>query len=214
MASYNFLENYAKGGLGQLDQIQNHITELLGGNNTPGDNQNIYNQLSAGYQNSPDTQFRMNQLTNYNRNAHATQGTAGGGYNRFDDLNGLNQIMAQGEQKYFNDRFDLYKSGLGLSQNVMNNGQNAANSILSGQLSEEQLAEQKRQFDAQQADKNPSWLSAGVTALGNYVLPGIGGMIGNAAGNYTSNLLGKVGGNTSSPGLNDLLKLKNSGFFK
>ena len=210
---YGFLKNYAQGGINQLDEIQKQITATLGGN-TPGNNQELYNNLMGGYENSPDTQYKINKMMNYNRNAHAAGGTAGGGYNRFDDLSAINQLTSQGAQQYFQNKTGLYNTGLGLSQNVMGNGLNASNSILNGQLTEAQMAQQQAQFDQQQEAQNPSWLSAGITALGNYVLPGIGGQIGNAAGNYASKLIGKVGGNTSNPGLKDLMQLKNMGFFK
>lgn len=193
MANYNFLENYAKGGLSQLDEIQKHIKATLG-NGMPGNNQELYNNLMGGYENSPDTQYRINQMMNYNRNANAVGGTAGGGYNRFDDLNAINQLTNQGQQQYFQNKTGLYNTGLGLSQNLMNNGLGAGNSILNGQLSEAQMAQQQAQFDQQQEALNPSWLSTGVSLIGNAILPGIGGAVGKYAGDYATKALGKISG--------------------
>jgi hypothetical protein len=210
--NYDFLKNYTQKGVNQLDTIQNNINSLIGQENDLGNNQNIYNQLNSGYQNSPETQYKIDQMMNYNRNANATQGTAGGGYNRFDDLNAINQLTSQGQQQYYNNRLGLYNTGLGLSQGLSNNGLQAGNSILNGELSEAQMAQQQAQFEAEQKAKqeanNPNFLKAAGSFIGNSILPGVGGVIGNVAGNFASEALGKIGGDTSNPVIKDLLELK------
>ena len=197
-AKYGDLNKYTTAGTNQLDFLQNNINSLVG--QTPGANQGIYNQLMEGYNTSPAAQYQMQKMMALNRNANAAQGTAGSGYNRMDDLNAMQQIMSGDQQQYYNNRLGLYNTGLGVSQHMMGQGLNAANSVLSGKQFDEQLAEQKRQFDEQQAANNLGFWGSlaqyGPAALGNYIAPGIGGAIGEMGSQYLRNKFANKCSNT------------------
>lgn len=143
------LDPYNQKGADQLDYLQQNINALSGNANNLGDNTQLYNQLNSGYQNDPNTLYRIQQMLNFNRNSNAVEGTVGSGYHNFDDMNAINTLTAAGQQDYFNNRLNLYNSGLNLSQGLNNNGLQAANSLEQNKLSQQSINLAKQQYDNQ-----------------------------------------------------------------
>ncbi len=198
-------QDYVNYGRNELDTIKNNINSLLGGPSSIGNNRAIFDELSGGYEMSPAAQSRRNELLRYNHNAHATQGTVGGQYHRMDDLNGINDLINQDQQQYFNNRLGLYNTGLGLSQGLSGMGLQGLNT----QIAQQNMDLMKRQYQDEYDAAHPSLGKAALSYLvSNSILGSGGGGMAAALRGSNNNSIGKVsGGNDNSNNMQQMMAL-------
>lgn len=88
-----------------------------------------YNDLMSGYQESPDTQYRMSQDLAAQQAAANAGGFTGTSYDQNQQAYTTNGLIAQDQQRYYQNNLGLQNSGLDAGMNYFNTGYQASNTL-------------------------------------------------------------------------------------
>lgn len=117
---------YEQFGTNQLPILQKQYRNLL---NNPGD---FYNQLGAGYQQSPGYKFQTDQALGAANRAAAAGGMLGSPQEQQNIAGITNQLANQDFNQYLQQVLGIYGQGLGGLQGLANNGLSAATNTAGG----------------------------------------------------------------------------------
>jgi hypothetical protein len=143
-----YLNSYILQGQQTSPQLQQMYSQLMG---NPGQQ---YNQLGAGYKESPGYQFKLQQALGAAGNAAAAGGTLGTPMHQQNSMQIANDIASQDYESYLNHILDLYKVGLGGNENLATRGYDASSRLAENLGSN--LSQQANYKYAGQAGKNLS----------------------------------------------------------
>ena len=120
--SYNnatgFMNPYNQMGMNEMGQYQSGVNAMS--------NPNFYNNLMAGYSQSPQAQLQLQQGNNGINAAAAASGTLGS-TPEMQQMSQFNQQVSNGDmQQYANNKLGVYNQFLNGAGNMVGMGQNAA----------------------------------------------------------------------------------------
>lgn len=110
-----YLQPYNQFGLNQGVNQQKYIDELT-------DPQTLQDKWSKGYEESQAAKDMENLATQHGVNAASSLGLGGSNTALNAIQSGTSGIVAQDKQKYLDDLMEKYKTGVGLSENMYNQG--------------------------------------------------------------------------------------------
>lgn len=119
-----YLKPYADQGQDQYSRLNNAENSLL-------DPSKLQNEWSQGYEMSPYAQQMQKQAMGSGMDAASSMGLLGSSTALNNMQQGSSNIMQKDRQQYMNDLMQKYISGLGIGQNIYNQGAGA-----SGQMSQ------------------------------------------------------------------------------
>lgn len=117
-----YLDPYNQAGRGQIDKLTGAQDRLM----DPG---SLQNEWAKGYEMSPYAQQLQDQAKAGGMDAASSQGLLGSSSAINSIQQGSSNIMNADRQKYMDDMMTKYLSGIGIGQNMFNQGGSAANQM-------------------------------------------------------------------------------------
>lgn len=114
-----YYQPYQQAGGKALDTLQSEYGQLL---NNPGEK---FNQLGAGYKQSPGYQFALQQALNAGGNASAAGGMLGTPQHEQQSMETAEGLASKDYEDYINHILGMYQGGLGGTQGIEEQGYNA-----------------------------------------------------------------------------------------
>lgn len=116
-----YLDPYNQAGRGQIDKLTGAQDRLMNGS--------LQNEWAKGYQMSPYAQQLQDQAKAGGMDAASSQGLLGSSSAINAIQQGSSNIMNADRQNYMNDMMTKYMAGLGIGQNMFNQGGSSANQM-------------------------------------------------------------------------------------
>lgn len=116
-----YLDPYNQAGRGQIDKLTGAQDKLMNGS--------LQNEWANSYQTSPYAKQLQDQAQSSGMDAASSQGLLGSSSALNSIQQGSSNIMNADRQNYMNDMMQKYMSGLGIGQNMFNQGGSAANQM-------------------------------------------------------------------------------------
>src|SRR3990167_2203290 len=172
-----YYKPYQDTGMAAMEDLKKRYGQML---DNPGE---LYNQMGAGYKQSPGYQFQLQQALDQANNAMAMGGQAGTPQHQQLDASVTQGIASQDYEKYLNHIMDMYGKGIEGEQGFNQQGYNANTDYaqMLGQLgsAKGQYAYGGQAGENQRRAQNWSNLFQGLGAIGGGIM---GGPLGTAAG--------------------------------
>jgi hypothetical protein len=163
-----YLDPYNKAGTGQIDKLTGAQDKLMNGD--------LQNEWSNSYQTSPWAKQLQDQANASGMESASSQGLLGSSSALNSIQQGSSNIMNADRQNYMNDMMNKYMAGLGIGQNMFNQGSNTAN----------QMSQNANQFGQNMAGVKFGEGNAGMNQAMNmfkmYMAAKTGGMAGGMGG--------------------------------
>ena len=174
MIGFGNLNKFTKAGIQGNTDRQNWYQNVLG-------NDEFLNNRIASYQPSGMFNRKAQDMTRLLENRQSAGGLRGNNASEFDIASNVNQLSSEDLQQYLDNMRGLDNDALGVAGDMAGLGQSSAQSTMQGQLSEDQLNEEKKQ--------NGFWRNILQSTIGS----GLGALIGNPLASIGKNL-GDVAG--------------------
>jgi hypothetical protein len=151
----------------------------------------LENEWSQGYEMSPYAQQQMGLSKQSGLDAASSMGLMGSSAAVNNIQNQAGNIMQQDREKYMKDLMEKYMAGMGIGQNMYNQGGSAAGQMSQNAMNQgNNMAGMEYNKNAAGANMFGDMLGKGASMFGSVFGGPMGGALGNWAGNWLGGKLG------------------------
>ena len=181
-----YMNPYVNAGQGAMGTLQGQYQNLL---NNPGQ---MYNQMGAGYQQSPGYQFGVSQATNAANNAAAAGGYLGTPQHQQEMAKYTQGLASQDYDKYMQNILGMYGQGLSGMGNINQLGYNASSGAMNSLNDMHKYLASLAYNQAANEQSSAGGLGAGLGGLAGSALGLAGGPLGSIFGSKIGGMFGHM----------------------